>query len=99
VPAAIELIDSASLRAVEALRQEGRRARTMRGAAVIVEVRPERRTRPVDAEMMQVVDAVPGGGGDAAAPGGQRRRAREIWDIRRQVSLALRAHGPAQDQP
>jgi glycolate oxidase len=91
VPAAIELVDAASLRAIEAHTKKAV-VPDLAGAAVIVECDGSS-PAAVDAEMDRVTDACREAGAVLLRRAADAAERTEIWDIRRQMSLGLRATG------
>jgi glycolate oxidase len=90
VPAALELVDQESLRAVEAYVGE-RVAPTAAGALVVVEC--DGMPAGVEEEIVRVQRAVRGAGAlDVVRAANEIERER-VWHVRRQLSYALRATG------
>lgn len=91
VPAAVELIDGPSLRAAE---QHTEKSVVPDGSAAALIVECDGPSdAAVDAEMGRVLDACQGGGATLVRRAANQTEREEIWGIRRQMSLALRATG------
>ncbi|HEY6507940.1 MAG TPA: FAD-linked oxidase C-terminal domain-containing protein [Vicinamibacterales bacterium] len=90
VPAALELVDEASLRAVEAYVGE-RVAPTPAGALVIIEC--DGMPAGVEEEIAAVHDAVSAAGALAVVRARDEAERERVWFVRRQLSYALRATG------
>jgi glycolate oxidase len=90
VPAAIELIDGESLRAVEAHLD---RAVAPAGSTALVIVECDGVQAAVDEEMRLVEDACREAGATALRRAASVAEREDLWGVRRQLSLALRATG------
>ncbi len=96
VPAAIELIDSESLRALEA---HVDRAVVPAGSTAIGDRRMRRRAvRPLTRRCRLVEDACREAGATEVRHAVSDAEREELWGVRRQLSLALRATGLLEDQ-
>jgi glycolate oxidase len=91
VPAAIELIDADSLRAVEA--HAGPSARIPPGTAALMIVECDGTPAAVEEEIERAHDACTDAGAILVTRAADEHSRDELWNMRRQVSLALRATG------
>jgi glycolate oxidase len=90
IPAAVELIDEDSLRAVEA--RVGR-AVVPFGASALLIVECDGTPAAVEEEMSRVAAACAGTGAIEVTRAATEQERDALWDVRRQISLALRATG------
>jgi glycolate oxidase len=90
VPAALELIDSDSLQAIEQ-NLGGGLVSPGTGAALIVEV--DGTTRGVEEDLDRVIDACRGAGATSITRARNEAERDTIWSLRRQTSAALKATG------
>ena len=90
VPAAIELVDGASLRAVET---HIGRAVVPPGSAALAIVECDGPASAVDEEMVLVRSACRDAQATEVRVAASERERDELWEVRRQLSLALRATG------
>jgi len=90
VPAAIELVDADSLRAVESYVG---RAMVPAGSTAMVIVECDGMRSSVDEEMRLVVEACREAGATELRRAASDAERDELWGVRRQLSLALRATG------
>lgn len=90
VPAAIELVDGDSLRAVEAYLQ---RAVAPSGTGAVVIIEADGTPAAVDEEIARVVDACREAGALTVARAATEEARADLWTIRRALSPALKATG------
>jgi glycolate oxidase len=89
IPAAVELVDGDSLRAVEA--HVGKAVAP--GAAALIIVEADGVPAAVEEEMDRATAALAGAGALSVTRAANDAERAELWEVRRQLSLALRATG------
>jgi glycolate oxidase len=90
VPAAIELVDAASLRAIE---EQAGRAVAPAGTGALLILECDGMPAAVEEEAVRVREACEAVGATTIDTAASEEQRRELWAVRRQLSLALRATG------